>query len=266
MPSDQRYHFGQAFLNELIEFGTSNFAGLPCSTVFVTLIFMLDTTLRSSTAKLYFVCGYFIELLLFYSIGVICFPPTTDTSPSTTGRSYNNARSSFQSRMYDDDDDSNMFRGGGGENGSLDVMLNRVRFLSRPFQHFTNASFFNFSAGYILGYWGNLNILTETKNATIVNCYYTAFVLFCFLFSVFYLPGVTTWQSALVSVVAGIIGGMLCSSTIASRVKLESGYDDQLVMSDTNSQTSRTTSPPSGVMACDSKNNDMVCRVFRAAS
>jgi hypothetical protein len=267
---DYSYHFGQAFANEVIEFGVSNFAGLPCSVVFATIVFMLDTTLRSATAKMYFVCGYLIELLLFYSIGTICFPPDTSTKGASSGYGgLSDMSTGFGQHMQDH---GQMF--GGGSSGSA-ALINRVSFLARPFQHFTTASFFNFSAGYLLGYWGNLNILVETKNAMVVNAYYAAFVLFCFLLSVFYL-NTASWQSGLVSVVTGIIGGMACSSLIAKRVKLEAEYDGSIVTRDLDDASSnanhQSTSPgssaarlPPGMTACDANNNDMVCRVFRAS-
>lgn len=263
------YHFGQALLNELIEFGTSHFAGLPCSVVFVVVVFLLDTTLRSSTAKLYFVCGYGIEFLLFYAFSVICFPRNRETSGTgTTPKTFGSrGRSSFV-HSYDDDDDDVLFQRGGDGAGGRSDLLTRVGFLARPFQVFTEASFFNFSAGYVLGYWGNLNILTETPNAMVVNAYYAAFVLLCYLFSVFYLSNVTSWSSALVSVVVGVIGGMLCSSLVASRVKLETAYDNQFITSDDDAggtNSTRSTNSTSGVTMCDGDNDDMVCQVFRAS-
>ena len=259
--AQKSYHFGQMFLNEFIEFGTSSLAGLPCSAIFVTILFMLDTTLRSATAKLYFVCGYFIELLLFYSFGVICFPATEEKGTrSTSSSSYN---------RLDDDDDFDMM-GGGDKDKPL---LGKVQFLAKPFQIATDASFFNFSAGYILGYWGNLNILNGTRNAVIVVCYYAAFVLFAFLMSVFYLGGTCTWQSGVLSAITGVIGGMVCAQVIAPRVKLETQYDNQFVLDDVNngnsgaSNSDPTIQPrlPAGVTQCDNSSNDMVCQVFRAA-
>ena len=265
----KQYHFGQALINEIIEFGTSHFAGLPCSVVFVVIVFMLDTTLRSSTAKLYFVCGYIIEFLLFYAFSVICFPRTsTSDIRGSSSRSRSRSSNPF-TRSYDDDDDEEVMWGqmGGGPKDDHNNLLGKVRFLARPFQLFTHASFFNFSAGYVLGYWGNLNILTETPNGMIVNAYYAAFVLFCYLYSVFYLQGATSWQSGLVSVVIGIIGGMLCSSMIAGRVKLEAEYDSQFVTSSPGegTATNGASGTVDGATMCDSNSEDMVCKVFQAA-
>ena len=123
--STRSYNFGQAFLNELIDFGMSGFSNLPYSTIFVMIVFLLDTTMRSSTAKLYFVCGYFIELLLFYSFARICFPSETDQKLNP---------------------------------------VHYLNYMATPLQRYTHASFFNFSAGYVLGYWGNLNILLNNLN------------------------------------------------------------------------------------------------------
>lgn len=267
--TNSNYRFGQALINELIEFTTSHFAGLPCSVVFVVLVFMLDTTLRSSSAKLFFVCGYLIEFLLFYSISAICFPRAGGDDGEGKGR--RNGRSSTASSFAQDmrglDDDELMY-GGGAPQGNL-PLLSKVRFLAQPFQLLTEASFFNFSAGYVLGYWGNLNILTETKNATVTTLYYFAFVIFCYLYSVFYLQNATSWQSGLISTVVGVIGGMICSSLVADRVKLEAAYDHQFMLGarDGGVGSGRSGSgTPSDVTACDANNEDMVCQVFRAGS
>lgn len=269
--AQRSYHFGQAFLNEFIEFGTSSLAGLPCSAIFVTILFMLDTTLRSATAKLYFVCGYFIELLLFYSFSVICFPNERSTTSTTPSR---NQRSNDYDDGLDEGFDNDQLYGGGDDRENK--LLGRVRFLARPFQSYTSASFFNFSAGYILGYWGNLNILNGTRNAVIVVCYYVAFVLFAFLMSVFYFQhgehgGTCSWQSGVLSAITGVIGGMVCAQLIAHRVKLETQYDNQFVLDDVNGANNSSNDPtitprlPAGVTQCDNNSNDMVCQVFRAA-
>lgn len=240
--STRSYNFGQAFLNELIDFGMSGFSNLPYSTIFVMIVFLLDTTMRSSTAKLYFVCGYFIELLLFYSFARICFPSETDQKLNP---------------------------------------VHYLNYMATPLQRYTHASFFNFSAGYVLGYWGNLNILLNTSNATINVFYYVVFVLFCFLYSVYYLGasssesldgnesnakgrGVCSWQSGLISASIGVVGGMVCSNMIADRVKLENEYDSQFVLNNTPDNNSSKAQLPHGITACDSKSNDMVCKVFRA--
>jgi len=244
------YHFGQAFLNELTEFGVSSFANLPYSAIFVTVIFMLDTAMRSSTAKLYFVCGYFIEMLLFYSFGRICFPAYTNTTSK-----------SEQPIMH-----------GGGEGGRDKEFYNLLRYLARPLQRYTEASFFNFSAGYILGYWGNLNILLKTPNANITVFYYVVFVLFCFMYSVFYLSsdetgGVCSWQSGMISSIMGVLGGMICAQIIHPRIQLEDGFDHHLNLSASSQSNSNRSNPsgvPQGAIQCDSKSNDMICRVFQA--
>lgn len=246
------YHFGQAFLNELIEFGVSSFANVPYSAIFVTIVFMLDTVMRSSTAKLYFVCGYFIEMLLFYSFGRICFPAYTDPSSSTN--------------TYPP-----IMRGGGGRDNDKQF-YNLLRYLARPLQRYTQASFFNFSAGYILGYWGNLNILLKTPNANITVFYYVVFVLFCFMYSVFYLSsdetgGACSWQSGMISSIMGVLGGMICAQIIHPRIKLEDSLDHQLNLSASPPANTSGVTPqgvPHGAVQCDSKSNDMICRVFQA--
>ena len=261
---NRSYHFGQAFMNELTEFGVSSFANLPYSTIFVTIVFMLDTAMRSSTAKLYFVCGYFIEMLLFYSFGRICFPAYTESDSIQ-------AQSSAPA-VATGNENYNL-RGGGARDKEFHNLL---RYLARPLQRYTEASFFNFSAGYVLGYWGNLNILLKTPNANITVFYYVVFVLFCFMYSVFYLSssetgGVCTWQSGMISAVVGVLGGMICAQIIYPSVKLEDGMDHKVNLGAiTSSQNGLSSSPsvptgvPAGAVQCDSNSNDMICRVFQA--
>jgi hypothetical protein len=230
------YNFGQVFLNELVDFGSSSAGSLPVSTVFVIVVFLLDTTLRSSTAKLYFVAGYFVELLIFYSFARILYPAPDQKSET----------------------------------------MNVLLYLATPLQRYTHASFFNFSAGYILGYWGNLNILLNAPNATLNVSYYTVFVLFCFMYSVFYLgsvdennqhKGLCSWQSGLISASMGVLGGIVCSHLISDRVKLETQYDGQFIMNSqaVSRQDNSNIQLSDGVTQCGSgKNDDMICKVFRA--
>ena len=137
-----------------------------------------------------------------------------------------------------------------------------------PFQQNTTASFYNFSVGYLLGYWGNINIQKNTRNATLVNSYYAAIVFFCFTFSVFYLKA-CSWQSGVVSVAFGIVGGMVWSQMVMPRIHLDAAYDDKLLTDDVGlpgrggGASAAGSALPHGVTACDGKNDDMVCRVFR---
>ena len=178
--------FTSRLLSELIDFTLRSLGSLPCSIVFVVLVFMIDTALRSASAKLYFVCGYFIQLVFFYTFAVITFPKNAgggggegegDAAGGDEGADATEAtaESAETKRMHD-------------------YLLQMV-----PFQQNTTASFYNFSVGYLLGYWGNINIQKNTRNATLVNSYYAAIVFFCFTFSVFYLKA-CSWQSGVVSV------------------------------------------------------------------
>jgi hypothetical protein len=223
--------FSTRLLSETGDFTFRSFGNLPCALVFAVLIFLIDTTLRSSSAKLYYVCGYLINLVFFYTFSCITFPKLPK-EPSNE----NSGRVSVSKRSL------------------VEAM---------PFQTFTTASFYNFSVGYLLGYWANLNIQKSTPNATLVASYYVAVVFFCFAFSVFYLQA-CSWQSGVVSVSFGIIGGMVWSQIIMNRIHLDSNYDSQIVMGDNvGKATSGDTRLPNGITACDGKNDDMVCKVFR---
>ena len=227
------YNFGQGLLNELIEFSSSSVGSLPYTSVFVMVVFLMDTTLRSSTAKLYFVAGYFVQLLIFYSFARILYPCKDSKTES----------------------------------------MNVLTYLATPLQRYTQASFFNFSAGYILGYWGNLNILLNTPNATLNVFYYVVFVLFCFMYSVFYLGtteedgkhmGACGWQSGLICASLGVLGGMVCSHMIADRIKLENKFDHQLVMDSRVVEEQGAAPLPDGVTQCDADSTKTICKVFRA--
>ena len=238
-------------MNELVEFGTSGFANIPYSTVFVMVLFMMDTAVSSATAKLYFVCGYFIELLLFYAIGRVCFPSMPKGSDSSVAVGKDNERS------------SDMI--GGGGNSQDKVFFNMMRYLAKPLQRYTDASFFNFSAGYILGYWGNLNILLQTPNATMTVFYYVVFVLLVFLYSVFYLStaqdAVCSWQSGLVSATMGVFGGMICAQIIYPLIQ-----QSYTAPNNTHTTNALPNGVPEGSVACDSGSKETICKVFQATS
>lgn len=229
------YNFGQVFLNELIDFASCSVSNIAYSPIFVMILFLLDTTMRSSTAKLYFVSGFFVEILLFYSFARILYPAPDQKASS----------------------------------------MKVLNYMATPMQRYTQASFFNFSAGYVLGYWGNLNILLNTPNATLNVFYYVVFVLFCFMYSVYYLgeadengqtTGMCSWQSGLISAVMGVLGGMVCSNLIAERVKLEAEYDHQFIVNNSvlADKNEHTITLPNGMTQCGSKNDDMICKAFRA--
>ena len=230
-------------MNELVDFGKLGFGNLPYATVFVSILFMLDTAMSSSTAKLYFVCGYFVELLLFYAFGRVCFPPTSQIAAA--------AESGTQ-----------LYMTGGGTKRDTDV-FNLMRELARPLQQYTDASFYNFSAGYVMGYWGTMNILLNTPNSSILIMYYLVFLLFTFLYSVFYLStdtsAVCSWQSGLVSATVGVLGGMLCAQIIHPRVELENGGT-------VSSGSALPPGVPNGSTSCTSKSSDTICRVFQAGT
>lgn len=254
--------FSSRLLSELIDFTLRSLGSLPCSIVFVVLVFMIDTALRSSSAKLYFVCGYFIQLVFFYTFSVITFPKSATTGTGS-GQEEGNDDENEGSDFNEEEEESEATSESAETKRMHDYLLQMV-----PFQQNTTASFYNFSVGYLLGYWGNINIQKNTRNATLVNSYYAAIVFFCFTFSVFYLKS-CSWQSGIVSVAFGIVGGMVWSQVVMSRIHLDAAYDDKLLTDDVglpgrgNGASAASGALPHGVTACDGKNDDMVCRVFR---
>ena len=257
--------FSSRLLSELIDFTLRSLGSLPCSIVFVVLVFMIDTALRSSSAKLYFVCGYFIQLVFFYTFAVITFPKSATRTGSETSTDVQKEGSDEgdEGRDFNEEDESDATSESAETKRMHDYLLQMV-----PFQQNTTASFYNFSVGYLLGYWGNINIQKNTRNATLVNSYYAAIVFFCFTFSVFYLKS-CSWQSGIVSVAFGIVGGMVWSQVVMPRIHLDAAYDDKLLTDDVglpgrgNGASAASGALPHGVTACDGKNDDMVCRVFR---
>lgn len=245
--------FSSRLLSELIDFTLRSLGSLPCSIVFVVLVFMIDTALRSASAKLYFVCGYFIQLVFFYTFAVITFP-----------KSAGGGGGGDEGEADEGDDAAEATAESAETKRMHDYLLQMV-----PFQQNTTASFYNFSVGYLLGYWGNINIQKNTRNATLVNSYYAAIVFFCFTFSVFYLKA-CSWQSGVVSVAFGIVGGMVWSQMVMPRIHLDAAYDDKLLTDDVGlpgrsggGASASGGALPHGMTACDGKNDDMVCRVFR---
>ena len=120
----------------------------------------------------------------------------------------------------------------------------------------TRASFYNFSLGYLFGYWANLNILKNTPNATMNNFYYIAVIFFCYVFSVFYVKS-CSWESGLISLALGIIGGLVWAQIISDKIIINSSVistpESPAVENEIKNATSCT----------GSSNDNVVCNAFR---
>jgi hypothetical protein len=203
---------------------TNGLAAFPSAVIVTMMIFMLETLVAIPEAKLYFVLGIILLLIPFYTFGVLCFP-------------------------------ANSAKAQGGEPTS---QQRECMQMIAPFMTHTSASFYNFMAGYVFGYWANLNLQKQTSNATMSLCYYFAIAFFCFVFSVFYVES-CTWKPALVSSSFGIVGGMVWAQMIASKIHTP-GADK-----DAASSSSKLNAPSvAGATKCDGSNTDeMVCNAFR---
>ena len=76
--------FGSNLIAELLAIVSHGLGGISGAALMFMVVFMLETLLRSSSAKLYFVCGYIVVLVIFYATAVICFPPSDGTATAGT--------------------------------------------------------------------------------------------------------------------------------------------------------------------------------------
>ncbi len=233
--------YGSALINDGMGLFTNGLAAFPSAMVISTLVFMLETQLTFPDAKFYFLMGLFLLLIPFYTVGVLCFP--VGAGESNTGV-----------EAAEDGEEGSNQTGGGYEftikmrGGELSHATRTCMQSMAPFIGNTSASFYNFVAGYLFGYWSNLNMIRGTANSTMVTFYYFAIAFFCFVFSVFYVQS-CGWQSGLSSSALGVIGGMVWAQMIADKIP---------------TNTTNTPEMDANTTKCGgTKNDDMVCNAFR---
>ena len=243
--SPSNNNFGHNLISELISIIEYSFGNISSSIVLVPLIFMLETLISSSSAKLLFVCGYIILFIIFNTVAIVCFPqnssPTIENDVGDYkevggGNILNNLGKWLKSR------------GGGPAPGVLQKMS--------PLINSTRASFYNFSLGYLFGYWANLNILKNTPNATMNNFYYIAVIFFCYVFSVFYVKS-CSWESGLISLALGIIGGLVWAQLVSGKIDINSTSNSSQESTSVENEINNATT------CTGSSNDNVVCNAFR---
>ena len=239
--------FGQDLISELIAIIEYSFGNISNSIILVPLVFMLETLMSSSSAKLLFVCGYVILFIIFNTVAVVCFPQNTDSGVSVEegeggydqvggGTIFKNLGRWLKSR------------GGGPGPGVLKKMS--------PLINSTRASFYNFSLGYLFGYWANLNIIKNTPNSTMNNFYYIAVIFFCYVFSVFYVKS-CSWESGLISLALGIIGGLVWAQLVSGKIDINSTSNSSQESTSVENEINNATT------CTGSSNDNVVCNAFR---
>lgn len=238
--------YGSALIEDGIGLFTNGLAAFPSAMVISTLVFMLETQMTLPDAKFYFLMGLFLLLVPFYTVGMLCFP---------AGESSHDAEGGEEAG----EEAGNQTGGGAYEfsikmrGGELSPKTRTCMQAMAPFMGKTSASFYNFAAGYLFGYWSNLNMIRGTANSTMATFYYFAIAFFCFVFSVFYVQS-CGWQSGLSSSALGVIGGMVWSQMIADKIPANA----------TPSSASNTSGLDGNTTQCSgSKTDDMVCNAFR---
>ena len=186
---------------------------------------MLETLIGIPEAKLYFLLGIILLLIPFYTLSTLCFP-NEGGDPQRGG---------------------GFLKSKGGEAASFMKSV-------APFMSQTSASFYNFFAGYIFGYWANLNMQKKTENATLSLCYYFAITFFCFVFSVFYVES-CSWKAGISSSAFGIVGGMIWAQMISDKVPTTKLVGRE--STDSNSPSKND------VTNCSGSNDNVICNAFR---
>ena len=191
-----------------------------------------------------------------------------------TSESSDSAINSVQSGGGEDDDDGAAAGDSASQQDEVKKHLPLLKMLVKskqiirnllPFNNSTHASFYNFSIGYLAGYWSNLNLQKQTSNALWLCVYYMVIAFLYFVFSVFMLDS-CSWKSGLISNAMGMLVGMLWSQLVYDSIdqyerQIGSGEWSQMSRSAGNAQ------PMSGganVHRCENtEDDDVVCKAFR---
>lgn len=241
---------------------SNSVGGFSTSMIVVLLVFVNEQLLGRAKAKLFFALGYFISLIIFFTVGVLCFPANGKGGEGSEGGEEDGEDNGD---LGDGEDDGDFGGESAGKSGSLASLLPagfQKQMLSLiPMQRVTTASFFTFSIGYMLGYWANLNLAKKTENATTNMVVYLGIAFAFYIFTVFLIKS-CSWTSGLISICTGTIFGMVWSQMVADKV-------DAITPASDNSRGGRATSSGGGGAAnegsvCDgSSSDDMVCNAFR---
>ena len=238
--------YGTVLIEQTLGLFINALGTLPGATILVILIFMLDTLVALPDAKLYFVIGIFLLMVPFYTLSLM-FPPEkiTEARESDTEFDQHGGGSSIAGKWWRSGRGKSV--GGGPTIEAANVLKNLA-----PFFRNTRASFYNFFAGYLLGYWANLNITKKRSNAPILMCYYLAIAFFAFVFSVFYVQS-CSWKAGLASSVFGIIGGIIWSSVVADKVRMEplTSLTSSAAQSSSGNLQTTCGAPGENAMVCD---------------
>ena len=238
--------YGQDLFEGVTGIFTTSIASLASTMIIIQLVFINETLLGNSKAKLFFAFGYFLALVIFYTTALICFPVGGGGKGEGDG--------------VEEGEGMEMEGGGedeseGGMVGSLGNLLSsktRQQMLAMiPFQRLTTASFYCFSLGYLFGYWANLNLAKKTENATVNICFYLALSFIFYLFTVFILKS-CSWQSGLICTSIGVIFGMVWSQIVEGKIMASAATAPE---GDDDTRQKGT--------LCDKGNNDMICNAFR---
>ena len=238
---------------------TTSAGGLSTSMVVVLLLFINERLIGVTQAKTMFAIGYFISLMLFYTIAAVCFPKSAGNG--------GNGEDESAGGGDDEDDDDGEDEGDGDGDGDTGgdryaIMSSSTRRQLQsliPFTKSTTASFYCFSIGYLFGYWANLNMAKRTPNAVANVLIYLALTFVLVLFNVFVLKD-AGWQAAMMSVCTGLIFGMVWSQMAAAKIS-ESNAGGVV---DAGAPGAGGRDRRDGAIKCDSENQDMLCNVFRA--
>lgn len=286
------HNIGLDIVKELLKQTTVTMASASTSYVLFLFIFMMDRLIAMPAAKLFFVMGYLIFMIIFYTIGVIVFPSERkgddveltkvtsakdgdgdgdggggDGDGDGSDGSDGGAPSDKEAGGDDPDGGGDDAADGGGETENNEMkkhmsffkMLIKSKQLMRnmfPFANNTQASFYNFSIGYLAGYWSNLNLQKKSDNAQWLMCYYLVIVFVYYTFSVFVVES-CSWKAGLISSALGILVGMLWSQLVYESIQ---EYEPDM----REGRVLKSQSGGNNVHRCNNDaNDDMVCKAFR---
>lgn len=232
--ADRQPSFLGELIKELMTMNLTAFINLPGSLFIVLIVMILDNNLGNTDAKGYFLLGVLIMTILFYSVGKLMFERE---------EKYNLKELKREAEAE----------------GKPTLIYDLYKVLA--FLNSTKGSYFLFITGFFIAYWARLSIVSNASNMYLLLTFYIGLGLVLFIISTFILKS-HSWKAGFISVMLGIIMGMLWAITIVGMIKNIVPPPEEKTckkQQDPNLRTGTCSGDP------NTTGDDMVCQAFRIA-
>lgn len=217
-------NFFTNFIQEFIKLNAHSLSNYP-GMVFLFYIFTLfDTASSHINAKAYFLLGYCVIGIIFYTLTNLMYPQV---------------ESKISRLDYSE---------------SININLNE---LNVPFENTTFASFNLFIFGYTITYWINLNLLQSSENVEILIAYNLIAIFIFSFFNIYYLN--QSSLSVILSLCTGIISGLIWSQLIFHESSFPSNFAENKFTDDKFSSMNNEE-----IHKCNGSSSDnKICKAYR---